>query len=158
MFQHHVLVYKTAWHNIGDFISIKIYFMTDPKDRHLDVPGEANRDKHINFLAEENGDVDPAEENFDDNADDDDDTVTKSGEDNGFFTDDNERLQTKEEYEGDKGTHFGKNEKVTPLELDETTPTLGDRISVNSNNSDIVTLVVDDDKTDPDKNENDQAR
>ena len=25
------------------------------KDRHLDVPAEANRDKHINFIAEERG-------------------------------------------------------------------------------------------------------
>jgi len=32
-----------------------------PKDRHLDVPGEANRDKHINFVALENGDEDPAD-------------------------------------------------------------------------------------------------
>ena len=32
------------------------------KDRHPDVPGEANRDKHINFIAEENNEKDPAEE------------------------------------------------------------------------------------------------
>ncbi|HEV8285485.1 MAG TPA: hypothetical protein VGQ09_14315 [Chitinophagaceae bacterium] len=32
------------------------------KDRHLDVPSEANRDKHINFVAEERGEIDPAEE------------------------------------------------------------------------------------------------
>ncbi|HET9826811.1 MAG TPA: hypothetical protein VFP87_15830 [Chitinophagaceae bacterium] len=31
-------------------------------DRHLDVPGEANRDKHINYLAEERSEVDPASE------------------------------------------------------------------------------------------------
>jgi hypothetical protein len=31
-----------------------------PKDRHLDMPGEANRDKHVNFIAEENGARDPA--------------------------------------------------------------------------------------------------
>jgi hypothetical protein len=155
-FQNYVFVYRTAWHNIGDFITIKIYFMTDPKDRHLDTPGEANRDKHINFLAEENGDVDPADENFDN--DDDTDEDDESGDDNGFFTDDDNKLQTKEEYEEDKGNRPGKNEKVTPVELDETTQTLGDRISVNSNNSDILTLVVDDDRTDPDKNENDQPR
>ena len=33
------------------------------KDRHLDVPAEANRDKHINFIAEEKGEIDPAQEN-----------------------------------------------------------------------------------------------
>ncbi len=32
------------------------------KDRHLDVPAEANRDKHINFIAEERGEIDPGEE------------------------------------------------------------------------------------------------
>ena len=31
-------------------------------DRHLDVPAEANRDKHINFTAEERGEMDPADE------------------------------------------------------------------------------------------------
>ena len=33
-----------------------------PTDRHIDVPAEANRDKHINFLALENRDTDPADE------------------------------------------------------------------------------------------------
>jgi len=33
-----------------------------PADRHIDVPAEANRDKHINFLALENRDTDPADE------------------------------------------------------------------------------------------------
>jgi hypothetical protein len=32
------------------------------QDRHLQAPGEANRDKHINFLAEERGEKDPADE------------------------------------------------------------------------------------------------
>ena len=32
-----------------------------PNDRHLDVPAEANRDKHINFVALENNDKDPAD-------------------------------------------------------------------------------------------------
>ena len=32
------------------------------KDRHLDVPAEANRDKHINFIAEERSEIDPREE------------------------------------------------------------------------------------------------
>ena len=33
-----------------------------PRDRHIDVPAEANRDKHINFLALENRETDPADE------------------------------------------------------------------------------------------------
>ena len=32
------------------------------QDRHLQSPGEANRDKHINFRAIESGDMDPADE------------------------------------------------------------------------------------------------
>jgi hypothetical protein len=31
-------------------------------DRHLDIPSEANRDKHINFTALENNDTDPADQ------------------------------------------------------------------------------------------------
>ncbi len=31
-------------------------------DRHLDIPSEANRDKHINFVAQERGETDPAAE------------------------------------------------------------------------------------------------
>lgn len=31
------------------------------KDRHLDVPSEANRDKHINFVALESNEDDPAD-------------------------------------------------------------------------------------------------
>jgi hypothetical protein len=33
-----------------------------PEDRHIDVPAEANRDKHINFIALENKEADPADE------------------------------------------------------------------------------------------------
>jgi len=33
-----------------------------PKDRHLDIPAEANRDKHINFTALENDQPDPADQ------------------------------------------------------------------------------------------------
>jgi hypothetical protein len=33
-----------------------------PKDRHLDVPGEVNRDKHINFVANERTEADPSED------------------------------------------------------------------------------------------------
>ncbi|HET6995806.1 MAG TPA: hypothetical protein VFI06_12530 [Chitinophagaceae bacterium] len=31
-------------------------------ERHLDVPGEANRDQHINYVARENGETDPSDE------------------------------------------------------------------------------------------------
>ena len=31
-----------------------------PKDRHLDVPAESNRDKHINFIADERSETDPS--------------------------------------------------------------------------------------------------
>lgn len=31
------------------------------KDRHLDTPSEANRDKHINFIALENDEADPSD-------------------------------------------------------------------------------------------------
>jgi len=63
--------------------------MPEPKDPHLGAPGEANRDKHINFLAEDRG------ENYDDTSDidnerlSDDNTADNSEVDNGFFdTDD----------------------------------------------------------------------
>jgi hypothetical protein len=32
-----------------------------PADRHVDIPAEANRDKHINFVALENNEPDPAD-------------------------------------------------------------------------------------------------
>jgi hypothetical protein len=31
-------------------------------DRHLSVPSEANRDKHVNFVAQERGETDPSAE------------------------------------------------------------------------------------------------
>jgi hypothetical protein len=36
----------------------------NPKSRHLNVPAESNRDKHTNFLAQENGDTDPGSDMF----------------------------------------------------------------------------------------------
>lgn len=33
-----------------------------PSDRHLDIPAESNRDKHINFIVLENNETDPADE------------------------------------------------------------------------------------------------
>lgn len=124
--------------------------MAKQKDRHLEAPGEANRDKHINFVAEENGDVDPADDNSKNNKDD-----AEEGDDNGFFTDDDNQLQTKEEHEEAQKNSVDKNEKVTPLELDDS-PTLGDKITVNADNEDILTPVVDDDKK-PYVQDDDQA-
>jgi len=115
--------------------------MEAQKDRHLDAPGEANRDKHINFLAEENGDIDPADEKFNSG---DQPTGNKGDVDNGFFTDDKNKLQTKQESERDRNNHPStKEQKVTPLNPDKKT-TLGDRISINKNNDDILTRVTDD--------------
>ena len=120
--------------------------MEDQKDRHLETPGEANRNKHINFLAAENGDADPAT-----------DDRSSDANDNGFFTDDDNQLQTKEEYEEDKNNHPRKNEKVEPL-AESTTKTLGDKITVNSTNEDIFTPVVDDDEEPPyEQGEDDQV-
>ena len=33
------------------------------QDRILQTPSEANRDKHVNFVAQESGDIDPSTEN-----------------------------------------------------------------------------------------------
>jgi hypothetical protein len=55
------------------------------QDRHLQTPGEANRDKHINFEAIESGDNDP------------------SNDDSGkLYSSENSTLQTPEEEELDK--------------------------------------------------------
>jgi len=119
--------------------------MKAQKDRHLDAPSEANRDKHINFLAEENGDKDPADEQFNDaenNSDENSEDV-----DNGFFTDDDNSLQTKEEGESDKRNYASeKKEKVIPSAPDENT-TLADRITVANKNEDILTPIKDNEKT-----------
>ena len=149
--------------------------MKTQKDHDLEAPGEANRDKHINFLAQENGDVDPSNDETDDeindtidedadtfevnedddlnedndldekdsNMDDDseDDDVTNE-DDNGFFTDDDNELETEEEKENEDKPST-KSEKVQPLEPDTHT-TLGDKITVNSNNEDLFTVVIDD--------------
>lgn len=46
----------------------KVYAKDEGRDRHLQAPTEANRDKHINFLAEERGEEDPADEGKDKDA------------------------------------------------------------------------------------------
>jgi hypothetical protein len=55
------------------------------QDRHLQTPAESNRDKHINFLANERNEVDPADEN----------SAVHFGD---------STYQTKEEFEQDKGS------------------------------------------------------
>jgi len=62
------------------------------KDRHLETPSEANRDKHINFLAEEQGDIDPADEEVDNltNEASNKKTNVEDGLDNGFFDEEEE--------------------------------------------------------------------
>jgi hypothetical protein len=123
----------------------KLKYMTTQTDRYPEAPLEAIRDKHINFLAAENGDPDPADDNT---------TENDEGADNGFFTDDDNQLQTKEEHEEDAANKPSANEKVTPLEPDTQT-TLGDRITVSSENEDLVTGFTDDN---PDSfNEDDEA-
>ncbi len=42
----------------------------EPKDRHLDIPSEANRDKHANFMAANHDDEDPAIDNEEIRSDD----------------------------------------------------------------------------------------
>ena len=118
--------------------------MKEQKDRHLEAPGEANRDRHINFLAEEMNDIDPADEKYDNAEEKRNDKNDAKHVDNGFFADDNNRLQTKEESENDKSIHpSAKKEKAVPINPDTRT-TLGDRISINKNNDDILTGVKDD--------------
>lgn len=80
----------------------------------------------------------------------------ENGDDNGIFTDDNSTLQTKEEHEHDAATHSTKNEKVTPLSFDNS-PTLGDKITVKSENEDILTPVVDDDDEKPNTNSEEET-
>ena len=114
--------------------------MVKQKNIHLEAPGEAKKDKHINFVAEENSDIDPADDESGNNEDD-----VEEGDDNGFFTDDDNQLQTKEEHEEAQKNSAIKDEKVIPLVLDDT-PTLADKITVNAENEDILTPVVDDEK------------
>jgi hypothetical protein len=50
-------------------LTIKFFYMPRRiKDRHLDVPAEANRDKHINFVALERNEKDVADEGSAQNA------------------------------------------------------------------------------------------
>jgi hypothetical protein len=69
-------------------------------DRHLQPPGEANRDKHINFAALEAGDQDPADEDV-----------------KIYLTDDS-TLQTSEEKESDNMVDPRKDRTISVSEDD----------------------------------------
>ncbi|MGN6619225.1 MAG: hypothetical protein ACTHJ5_18765 [Ilyomonas sp.] len=77
--------------------------MAEEQDRHLQAPGEANRDKHINFVAIEEGDMDPSSEANTTNNQNLNDT-TKTGGDNDFSLE-GSNMQTPEEDKKDKGTN-----------------------------------------------------
>jgi hypothetical protein len=82
------------------------------QDRHLQTPAEANRDKHINFLAEERNEGDPADDNRD--------TLVHFGD---------STYQTKEEFQKDKndlerGTD---DDSLRPSDMGD--ETLGDKIA-----------------------------
>jgi hypothetical protein len=70
------------------------------QDRHLQSPGEANRDKHINFAALESGDEDPADEGT-----------------NIYLTDDS-TLQTSEEKERDNAVDPRRDKTISVSEDD----------------------------------------
>ena len=79
----------------------------EEQDRHLQSPGEANRDKHINFVALENGDPDPADED------------TKL-----HLTDDS-TLQTREEKDRDNRVDVRKDDSISVSEDDLRDPNAG---------------------------------
>lgn len=87
---------------------VKPKVMTDQKDRHLEAPSEANRDKHINFLAEERGEMDPAAEANTSNINNLNDTPGGGSNDSDkddFLSLNDRTMQTPEEHERDKNTH-----------------------------------------------------
>jgi hypothetical protein len=116
------------------------------QDRHLQAPSEANRDKHINFLAEERGEKDPADEGKNGNkggeSKDDNPKAVYTNSDaaqqqiertfnpqnkgrkddpsSDVYTTDNSTLQTKEEHEHDKNVHPNRNNKIDIPGLSET--------------------------------------
>ena|ERR1700759_2391944 len=97
--------------------------MKQQKDRHLETPGEANRDKHINFLAEEMGDTDTSDETFDD--------ATTEEVDNGFFSDDdadiNKNTNNEQPY-----SNLSKEMKPVPADAAQT---INDSVPEGGNNS-----------------------
>jgi hypothetical protein len=116
------------------------------QDRHLQAPVEANRDKHINFLAEERGEEDPADEgrnaNSNNKTEDDNPNAVYTNSDaaqqqierasnpqikgkkdnpsSDIYTTDDSTQQTKEEHEHDKNVHPNKNNTIDIPDLPET--------------------------------------
>ncbi|HYK46112.1 MAG TPA: hypothetical protein VEV83_13125 [Parafilimonas sp.] len=134
--------------------------MSKQRDRHLEAPGEANRDKHINFLAEEHGDQDPRNEGFDENDKEVDpgDTAARNsavGVDDGLLGTNNPLQTPAEKKHGSSSSATLVAEKTIPLDPDEK-ETLADKISINKNNDDILTRVTDEQNI-GDTNEEDQA-
>lgn len=72
----------------------------EQQDRHLQSPGEANRDKHINFAALESGDQDPADEDVK------------------IHLTDNSTLQTREEKERDEAVDPRRDDTISVSEDD----------------------------------------
>jgi hypothetical protein len=83
--------------------------MAEEQDRHLQAPGEANRDKHINFLAIEEGDMDPSSEANTTNNQNLNDT-TKTGGNNDFSLQ-GSNMQTAEEDKKDKAVNPSSQDK-----------------------------------------------
>jgi len=112
--------------------------MPKQKDRHLESPGEANRDKHINFVALEQGDDDPGSETFENDAD----SNSTASIDNGFFSDDQ---GSEDPDESNKSISLEPGDKKT----------FANKANLNRNKEDLATRV---DKPDAGyTNEDDQA-
>ena len=77
------------------------------QDRHLQAPGEANRDKHINFAALESGDQDPADEGT------------------ALHLTDDSTLQTREEKERDNAVDPRRDKTISVSEDDLHDPNAG---------------------------------
>ena len=71
------------------------------QDRHLQTPGEANRDKHINFRALESGDHDPAD-----------------AETTNIYGPENSTLQTEEEERMDKSRSVSEDDEISVTNTD----------------------------------------
>ena len=123
--------------------------MPKQKDRHLESPGEANRDKHINFVALEQGDDDPGSETFENDAD----SNSTASIDNGFFSDDDTRAG--KETDSDQGSEDpDESNKSISLEPGDK-KTFANKANLNRNKEDLATRV---DKPDAGyTNEDDQA-
>ena len=94
------------------------------KDIHLQAPGEANRDKHINFLEKEEMGLDMTDA---DNAGD-------AGFTPIYLNTDNNTLQTPDEKRHDESVDPGKSKKVEASE-DDLDETMFDRLKDDDTNT-----------------------